>query len=117
MPTAERFSSTRNLTPGTLSTLYAINAVGLRGVGLCFWFSVALSGLRGVRGFAVSAFGASRCRPLFLVFGRSVIFQTVANSRSESGYTISLRPKPGVFWPANADDNFLPPPLAVLQTI
>ncbi len=33
-------------------------------------------------GFAVSAFGASRCQPL--VFGRSAIYRTVAKSRSGS---------------------------------
>ena len=43
-------------------------------------------GLRGVRGFAVSAFGASRVSAfVFLVFGRLVIYRTVAKSRSESG--------------------------------
>ena len=56
-------------------------------------------GLRGVRGFAVSAFEALRCQPLFLVFGRLVIYRTVAKSRSESGYKIGGRRKHGRdFW-------------------
>jgi hypothetical protein len=40
-------------------------------------------------------YGASRCQPLFLVFGRSVVYPTVAKSGSESGYKISRRPKHG----------------------
>jgi hypothetical protein len=39
--------------------------------------------------------GASRCQPLFLVFGRTVIYRMVANSRSESGCNISGRRKHG----------------------
>jgi hypothetical protein len=38
---------------------------------------------------------ASRCQPLFLVFGRLVMYRTVAKSRSESGYKISGRRKHG----------------------
>ena len=37
----------------------------------------------------VFVLGASWCQPLFLVFGRFVIYRTVAKSRSESGYETS----------------------------
>jgi hypothetical protein len=39
--------------------------------------------------------GASRCQPLFLVFGRSVRYRTEANSQPESGCNICGRRKHG----------------------
>ena len=66
-----------------------------------------IPGLRGVR-----AFGASRCQPLFLVFGRSVIYRTLAKSRSESGYKISGDGRTvAIFWPVTlpAECTFEPP--------
>jgi hypothetical protein len=51
---------------------------------------------------------ASRCRPLFFVFGRFVVYRMVAKSRSESGYKISGRRKYGRdFLLVNADANLI----------
>jgi len=57
--------------------------------------SKAIDLLRGSGGFWASRCWASRCQPLFLVFGRSVVYRMVAKSRSESGDKISGRRKQG----------------------
>jgi hypothetical protein len=57
--------------------------------------SVAVHALLCQLFYGTSRCGTSRCQPLFLVFGRSVVYPTVAKSGSESGYKISGRRKHG----------------------